>query len=94
MLSTMAHSLGFKKLQQIDIDKLYSPQAYANRAAAAQEIQNLARASFENINQFIMAQQHAAAPPQGNQPARNFPAMPPPGYPSRNSLESVAMSPW
>jgi len=76
MLSTMAQSLGFKKLQQIDIDKFYSPQAYVNQAAAAQEIQNLARAFFENVNKLITA----PTMPQVLPPQVHPPRMPPPEF--------------
>lgn len=32
MLSAMARSLGYRKLEQTDIDKFYSPQAHMNQA--------------------------------------------------------------
>jgi hypothetical protein len=38
LLSTMAHSLGYKYLQQTDIDKYYSPVALGEQANLAQNI--------------------------------------------------------
>src|ERR1017187_9002244 len=69
MLSEMAKALGFNKLQQTDIDKFYSPQAYAVQAAAQQELQNLARGFFENVNRLIASQQQPPSVSQSNQPS-------------------------
>lgn len=64
MLSEMAKALNFKKLQQTDIDKFYSPQVYAVQAATQQEFQNLAKTFFEGANRlFAAAQQQPGQPP-------------------------------
>jgi hypothetical protein len=39
LLSAMAQDLGYKNLQQTDIDKFYSPQAHQSQIAASNEIQ-------------------------------------------------------
>lgn len=71
MLSEMAKALSFNNLSQTDIDKFYSPQAYALQAAFQQEFQNLTRAFFENVNRLISGQQPTNAP-QVNQPIPPF----------------------
>jgi hypothetical protein len=39
LLSEMATSLGYRSIQQTDIDKFYSPQAYGDQAVTSAEIQ-------------------------------------------------------
>ncbi len=60
MLSEMANALGYKKLQQTDIDKFYSPQVYATQAATNAEMQALMMEFFKNLNSFITKQQVSA----------------------------------
>jgi hypothetical protein len=40
LLSAMAMSLGYRSLQQTDIDKFYSPQAHGDQATLNAEVQN------------------------------------------------------
>jgi hypothetical protein len=85
MLSEMAKVLGYKKLQQTDIDKFYSPEVYATQAAATQELNILVRAFFENINSYFLAQQNAAQSPQPDQMTVRPPIVPASGPPPPRS---------
>lgn len=66
MLSLMARELGYKKLQQTDIDKFYTPQAFTTQATANAEFQTLIAGFFANVNTLIEQQRLIVptAPPQ------------------------------
>jgi hypothetical protein len=64
MLSSMAKDLGYKKLQQTDIDKFYTPQAFATQANANAEFQTLVAGFFANVNNLIEQQKLTVPAPQ------------------------------
>lgn len=59
MLSAMAKDLGYKKLQQTDIEKFYTPMAFANQANANAQLQAVVANFFGNINNLIEGQKLA-----------------------------------
>lgn len=52
MLSEMAKVLGYKKLQQTDIDKFYSPQVHQNQLEFQAQIQSELLRVLKNTNNF------------------------------------------
>lgn len=73
MLSSMAQVLGYKKLQQTDIDKFYTPQAFATQANSNAEFQALVAGFFTNVNSLIEQQKFniptPSTPPPAAQPS-------------------------
>ena len=55
LLSAMAKVLGYKNLQQTDIDKFYIPPAYLMQAVANAQIQNEFLNMFRNVDKLIGA---------------------------------------
>jgi len=53
MLSAMATSLGFRKLQQVDIDKYYSPQVHQDQLVAQAELQAELLRVLKNTAYFL-----------------------------------------
>ena len=54
LLSVMAKDLGYKQLQQTDIDKFYSPQVYADQAQRNLDIQSELLRVLKSTNQIIV----------------------------------------
>ena len=52
MLSAMARSLGYRRLEQTDIDKFYSPQAHADQMALNYKCQTEWLRVLENTNRL------------------------------------------
>jgi hypothetical protein len=55
MLSAMARSLGYKKLEQTDIDKFYSPQAHVDQIQMNSQIQSELLRVLQNTAHFVVA---------------------------------------
>jgi hypothetical protein len=78
MLSEMANVLGYRKLQQTDIDKFYTPQIYATQAAANAELQTQMMEFLKNLNQLVTQRQLPGLTAEPTKAAPS-PIMPPPG---------------
>jgi hypothetical protein len=57
LLSEISHILGYKNLQQIDIDRFYSPQAHGNQVALSTAIQSEFLVFLRNLQASIATQQ-------------------------------------
>lgn len=54
LLSSIAHDLGYKKLQQTDIDKFYEPLVYGERAGQLDKLQSELLRVLENTASIVI----------------------------------------
>ncbi len=63
MLSAMATSLGFRQLQQVDIDKYYSPQVHQDQLVAQAEMQAEFLRVLKNTSQLLIVKKDEQSTP-------------------------------
>ena len=82
MLSEMAKVLGYKRLQQTDIDKYYSPQAHQNQLELNLKTQQEFLRVLEKTSKFETAAR--SEPDEKSATTIEIPAVPPPADKSNN----------
>jgi hypothetical protein len=82
MLSSMARSLGYRRLEQTDIDKFYTPQAHGDQAQLNWKCQTEWLRILENTNRFIIEPRTATVGTTVQAPATQAPGTQPPHEPA------------